>query len=175
MATAFLSHWALAPAFFCSSPSWPASFHTGCLQQFGQFLARVKQARLHGVFRNADDLSHLFHGFLVVVDEIDDLPMFRRKRGQALPQRVTGILLLYRHFRIVGRILDRIGGFIIQFNVLPAPQRRQGLESRNHRPSNLPARRHTSRKTSLMRSSATCSFRTRRSPKRNTLTWCRPY
>ena len=38
------------------------------------------------------------------------------------------------------------------------------------RPSNLPAWRHTSRNTSLMRSSATCSSRTSRSPKRNTLT-----
>src|SRR5260370_5889306 len=75
--------------------------------------------------------SHLFHGFLVVVDKIDDLPMFRRKCGQALAQRFTGILLLHRNFRIVGRILDRIGGLIVQFNVLPAAQRRQGLESRN--------------------------------------------
>src|SRR6202022_2036287 len=32
---------------------------------------------------------------------------------------------------VVGRFLDRIGGFIVQFNVLPAAQRRQGLESRN--------------------------------------------
>src|SRR5260370_39559714 len=75
--------------------------------------------------------SHLFHGFLVVVDKIDDLPMFRRKCGQALAQRFTGILLLHRNFRIVGRILDRVGGFIVQFNVLPSTQRRQGLESRN--------------------------------------------
>src|SRR6202011_1971852 len=57
--------------------------------------------------------------------------MFRRKRRQALAQRCTGILLLYRHLRIVGGILDCVGGLVIQFNVLPAPQRRQGLESRN--------------------------------------------
>src|SRR6202012_137985 len=43
------------------------------------------------------------------------------------------------------------------------------------RPSNLPACRHTSRKTSLMRSSAICSFRTSRSPKRTPLRGCRPY
>src|SRR5258706_2561135 len=32
---------------------------------------------------------------------------------------------------VVGGILDRVGGFVVQFNVLPAAQRRQGLESRN--------------------------------------------
>src|ERR1700676_3354461 len=130
-AKAFLFHWALAPASFCSSPSWPASLYAGCLQQFGQFLARIKQPRLHCVFRYPDDLSDLFHGFLVVVDKIDDLPMIRRKRRQTLAQCLTGILLLRRHFRIVGRVLDRVGGLVVQFNVLPATQRRQGLEARN--------------------------------------------
>src|SRR5258707_6449484 len=57
--------------------------------------------------------------------------MFRRQCGQALAQRYTGILLLHRHFRIVGGVLDRICGLVVQFNVLPAPKRRQGLESRN--------------------------------------------
>src|ERR1700722_20492973 len=127
MATAFRFHWALAPVFSCSSPSWPTSLNAGCLQQFGQFLARIKQARLHGVLRYADDFSHLFHGLLMVIDEIDDLPMLWRKSCQALAQRVAGILLLHRHFWIVGRILDRIGGFVIQFNVFPAAPRRQRL------------------------------------------------
>src|SRR5229473_4212786 len=131
MATAFLFHWALAPVFSCSLPSWPASLYAGCLQQIGQFFARIKQARLHGVLRYTDDFSYFFHGFLVVVDEIDDLPVLRRKCGQALAQRFTGILLLRRHFRIVGSILDRIGGLVVQFNVLPAAERRQSLESRN--------------------------------------------
>src|SRR6185437_8241791 len=130
MAAAFRFHWALAPA-FSSLPSWPASLHAGCLEQFGKFLACIKQSRLHSVFRNADDFSHLFHRFLVVVNEIDDLPMFLRRRTQTLAQRVTGILFLHRHFRIVGRILDRIGSFVIQFDILPAPQSGKGLESRN--------------------------------------------
>src|ERR1700742_2850316 len=100
MATAFRFHWALAPA-FSSLPSWPASLHAGCLEQIGQFLACIKQARLHRVLRNTDDLSHLFHRLLVLVDEIDDLPMFRRKCTKGLTQRLTGILLLHRHFGIV--------------------------------------------------------------------------
>src|SRR5882672_3163976 len=67
----------------------------------------------------------------MVVDEIDDLPVLRRKCRQALAQRFTGILLLRRHFRIIGSILDRIGGLVVQFNVFPATKRRQSLESRN--------------------------------------------
>jgi hypothetical protein len=90
------------------------------LSSSANFLRALKQARLLGVLRNADDFSNLFHGFLV--DKIDDLPVFRRKCGQALAQRLTGVLLC-GHFRIVGRI--------VQFNVLPATQRGQGLESRN--------------------------------------------
>ncbi len=101
------------------------------LSRLGQFLARIKQARLDGVLRNSDDFGHLFHGFLVVVDEIDDLPMLWRKRRQALAQRFTRILLLHHHFRIVGRILDRVGGLVVQSNVLAAPKCRQGLEPRN--------------------------------------------
>src|SRR5665213_940614 len=131
MATAFPVRRALAPAFSCSLPSWPTSLDSGCLQQLGHVLARIKRARLYGVLGYADDFSHLFHRLLVVVDEIDDLPMLRRKLRQTLAQRFTDILLLNRHFRIVGRILDGIGGLVVQFNVLPAPQRRQGLESRN--------------------------------------------
>src|SRR5882724_10582263 len=90
-----------------------------------------KQARLHGFLRYTDDFSYFFHGFLMVVNEIDDLPVLRRKCSQALAQRFTGILLLRRHFRIIGSILDRIGGLVVQFNVLPAAERRQSLESRN--------------------------------------------
>jgi hypothetical protein len=103
----------------------------GCLQQLGQFLARIKQARLDGVPRNSDDFGHLFHGLLVVVDEIDDLSVLWRKRRQALAQRFTRILLLHHHFRIVGRILNRIGSLVVQSNVLAAPECRKGLEPGN--------------------------------------------
>src|SRR4029078_3733 len=112
MAAASRFRWAL-PAVSCSSPSWPASFNSGCLEQLGQFLARIEQARLHCVFRNTDDLRDFFHRFLVVVDEIDDLPMVCRKCGQALAQRCTGILLLGRYFGIIGTILNRVGGLIV--------------------------------------------------------------
>src|SRR5438105_3739756 len=130
-AAASRSRWVLHPAFVCSPPSWPTSLYAGCLQQLGQFLARIKQARLDGVLRNTDDFGHLFHRLLVVVDEIDDLPMIWRKRGQALAQRVTRILLLHHHFRVVGRILDRVRTLVVQSNVLAAPERRKSLKPRN--------------------------------------------
>src|SRR4029453_18005172 len=82
----------------------------------------IKDRRFPGFFRLPENFSRLFHGFLVVVDKIDDLPVFRRKCGQTLAQRFTCILLLHRHFRIVGRILDSGGGSVVQFNVLPAAQ-----------------------------------------------------
>ena len=67
----------------------------------------------------------------MVVDEIDDLPMFWRKCTQTLAQRLTGILLLRRHLRIVGTILDCIGRLVVQLNVFPTTQRGKRLESRN--------------------------------------------
>jgi hypothetical protein len=42
--------------------------HAGCRQQAGQLFLH-KQAHFDGVLRNTRDLSQLFHGFLVPVDE----------------------------------------------------------------------------------------------------------
>ncbi len=118
--------------FSCSLPSWPTSLYAGCLQQLGQFLARMKQARLHGVLRNTHDLGYFLHGFLVVVDEIDDLS---RCSGESAVRHLRNAspvsFFCATHFRIVGRILDRVRGLVVQSNVLAAPERRQGLEPRN--------------------------------------------
>src|SRR5260370_39277351 len=83
------------------SRSWPASFNSLRLEQLCQPLARVEHARLDRVLRNANDLGYLFDRFLVVVHEIDDLPMFRRKSCEALSQHCTLILLLQRGCWIV--------------------------------------------------------------------------
>ena len=56
------------------------------LQELRHLLARVEHARFHGRLRDADDLGDFLHRLLVVVDEVDDLPVLRRQRGQALPQ-----------------------------------------------------------------------------------------
>src|SRR5690349_18041034 len=78
---------ALVRPIFCSLPSWPASLHAGCLKQFGDFLAHVKQVRLHGVLGYAYDLGHLFCGFvargLLVKFEI----LSAAQRGKSLEPR----------------------------------------------------------------------------------------
>src|SRR5262245_64225125 len=83
------------------SPSWPTSFDSLRLEQLRQPLARVEHARLDRVLRNANDLGCLFDRFLVVVHEIDDLPMFRRKPHEALSDHCTLVLLLQRGCGIV--------------------------------------------------------------------------
>src|SRR5262249_16694081 len=76
----------------CLARSWPASFNSLRLEQLRQPLARVEHARLDRVLRNANDLGGLSDRFLMVVHEIDDLPMFRRKSCEALSQHCTLIL-----------------------------------------------------------------------------------
>jgi len=110
-------------------------------QQLRQLLARVEHARLDRVLRNANDLGYLFDRFLVVVHEINHLPMFRRKSRKALPDHCTLILLLQRSCGIVRQIFDRCCGLFVQLLVRSAPER---AIASNHvvtveRPSNRPA------------------------------------
>ena len=103
--------------------------------------------RVFTVLRDADDLSYLLDRFLVVVDEIDDLPMFCRKSREALPDGRTLVFLLQGDLRIVRWILDRPCRLFVQFLVRPAPQRERALKraiDNNQvvtadRPSNRPA------------------------------------
>src|SRR5262245_4789660 len=113
------------------SSSWPASFNSLRLEQLRQPLARVEHPRLDRVFRNANDLSYLFDRFLVVVHEIDHLPMFRRKSSEALSQQCTLVLLLQRSCGIVRQIFDRRCSLLVQLIVPSAPERRNGLEARD--------------------------------------------
>src|SRR6202008_3469216 len=106
----------VAPSFRLSL-SWPPSFNSLRLEQLRQPLARVEHARLDCVLRNTNDLSYLFDRFLVVVHELDHLPMFRRKSSEALSQHCTLILLPQRSCGIVRRILDRGCGLLVQLLV----------------------------------------------------------
>ena len=111
--------------------------------------------RLHRRLRDTDDFRNLLHRFLVVVHEVDDLAMLGRQFTQALPQRCTLVFLRQRDFRIVGLILDRAGGLLVQFRLRPAAQHRERLEAGDaqqpvetaERASNFPAWRQTSRNT----------------------------
>src|SRR5262245_40230440 len=91
--------------------SWPASFDSCRLEQLCQSLARIKHARLYGVLRNPDDLCDLFDRLFVIVDEIDDFPVFHRKSPQALPDRCALVLLLQDDLGIIRFILDCLGRF----------------------------------------------------------------
>ena len=88
-------------------------------------------ACLYGRLGNADDLGHFFHRLLVVVDEIDDLPMFSRKPGQALPQGQAFIFLREGDFGRVGLILDLPGRLVVKFFLRSAAQGRQRFEPRD--------------------------------------------
>ena len=48
------------------------------LDQLGQFLPRVEHPGLHGCSRDAEDLRALINRLLMVVNEVDDFPMFQR-------------------------------------------------------------------------------------------------
>src|SRR6516162_2409831 len=113
------------------SRSWLTSFNSLRLEQLRQPLARVQHARLDRVLRNANDLGYLFDRFLVVVHEIDDLPMFRGKSCEALSQHCTLILLLQRSCGIVRQIFDRGCGLFVQLLVRSTPECRNGLEARD--------------------------------------------
>ena len=77
----------------------------------------------------------------MIVNEIDNFPMFRRKRLQALPQRRTFVLLLHRYFGIVRAILDRSRGLLVQLLFGLAPHRGERLEPRD---GEQPGRHRTS-------------------------------
>jgi hypothetical protein len=47
------------------------------LDQLGQFLTRIKHARLHRGLADADYLGNLFDGFAVIVDQVDDLAVLQ--------------------------------------------------------------------------------------------------
>src|SRR5262245_56022085 len=113
------------------SRSWPTSFKSLRLEQLRQPLARVKHTRLDRVLRDANDLGCLFDRFLVVVHEIDDLPMFRRKSCEALSQHCTLILLLQLGCGIVRQIFNRCCCLFLHLLVPSTPERRNGLEARD--------------------------------------------
>ena len=75
---------------------------------------RIEHACLHSRLRDADDLGDFLHRLLVVVHEVDDLPVVRRKPGQALPQGRAFLFLRQGGFGIVV-ILNLLCRFVVQF------------------------------------------------------------
>src|SRR5262245_31472548 len=100
MAASARGHRALPPVRWSS---WPTSIDSRRLQQFRQFLARVEHARFDRILGNSNDLGDLLNRFLMIVDEIDDLPMLRCQRGQAFAQDRALVLLCDGRLRTISR------------------------------------------------------------------------
>jgi hypothetical protein len=71
--------------------------------QRGQFLAGIEHACFHGRCRHVQNLRGLFNRFLVIVDEIDHLPVLGGQLGQGLAQGLIQGFFLKRCFRIIRR------------------------------------------------------------------------
>jgi hypothetical protein len=85
-----------------ASAPWSGSIQAGAFEQFRQMLSRVEHACLHGVLGDADDLFDLDDRFLLIADEIDDIPMFWRQFRPAPAEDFTALLLPHCNFRVVG-------------------------------------------------------------------------
>jgi hypothetical protein len=101
---------------------WPASIDVCCTEQRGQSFPRMEHARFHSVFRDADDFGDLADCHLVVVDEINDLSMFRRKSRKALSQDIASLLLLDRDLRVVAGVLERGRRHLVQLIRVSPPK-----------------------------------------------------
>src|SRR5215510_12688676 len=88
------------------------------LQQLGHAQARAQHARLDGSFGDADDLRRLGHRFLVVVDEIDDLPVRRREPLQAPLDDSAAVRLLDRDFGAVCAIRNGRRVLVVELQFL---------------------------------------------------------
>src|SRR5258707_12908594 len=75
-------------------------------EQLRQLPARVEHAGFDGIAADADDLGNLLHRFLMIVDQIDYLPMLPGEPPQALAQDFPTMLDLKGDFRRIRRIAE---------------------------------------------------------------------
>jgi hypothetical protein len=87
--------------------SWPTSVHACRVEQFRQPLPRMEHTRFHGVLGDTDDLGGVADSGPLIVDEIDNLPVHRRKSRQAVSQDIASLLLLDRDLPVAAGVLDR--------------------------------------------------------------------
>src|SRR5262249_13124673 len=86
---------------------------------------------LHGCGRDADNLTTFADRLLVVIDQIDDLPMFGGQAGQCLAQQLAAILCLQGGFRVIRWVRDSRLDRFVELRVPPPAARRQCLEAGN--------------------------------------------
>src|SRR5665213_3297199 len=63
----------------------------GAPEQIGELLAGIEHPGLHRALGDPDDLAGFFHGFLMIIDEVDDLAVRGRQFGDAGPQNRAGL------------------------------------------------------------------------------------
>ena len=68
--------------------------------------ARIEHAGFDSIAADPDDLGNLPHRFLMIVDQIDDLPMLPGEPPQALAQDFPAMLDLEGDLRRIRRIAD---------------------------------------------------------------------
>jgi hypothetical protein len=100
-------------------------------EQLGEPLTGVEHPRFHGVLRYLDDLSDLFDGFVMVINEVDDLAMLGREFFQAVAELGAAVRFQDGLFRGTGLIGHRFRHLALEFDVLATTARRQCLEARN--------------------------------------------
>ena len=82
----------------------------GALKQLRQLFAGVEHPGLHRALGDADDGAGLFHRFLVVVDEVDDLAVGRRQLGDTGAQDGAGLAAVEGSFGGLAVVLMRVIG-----------------------------------------------------------------
>src|ERR1700722_1501995 len=75
-------------------------------QELGELFAGIKHAGLHRALGDADDPADLFHGFLVIIHEVDDLAMCGGQFRYTGAQDGAGAAAIQRGFRRIGLIGD---------------------------------------------------------------------
>jgi hypothetical protein len=83
----------------------------------------IEHARLHGGFRDADDLRNFTYRFFMIVNQVDYLTLRRLQGGHALAEKSTCILLLQRDLRVIGRVWECAHDLVIQVYFNPATHR----------------------------------------------------
>src|SRR5690242_16039346 len=77
-------------------------------------LARIEHARLHRVLRDAENLADLADRLLLIVDQVDDLRVLARQRGECTTDQGARIPVTELRLRVARRIDDALRGVTVE-------------------------------------------------------------
>src|SRR3954454_22845721 len=107
------------------------STHSRLLEQVSHLAPRVEHAGLDGRGRHPDDLRDFVDRLLVIVDEVDDFAVRRRKLRQTLLDNGVAVLGVGHDLRVVGGVFDGRPHVVVQMLVGAATQRGERLVASN--------------------------------------------